>query len=237
MVRRILLLLEISLASAFTFLSQAQDLNLKVGYGTYSMADIKNLQEDIISTNPIPFQTTESFPGYLLFSLEYNHSLENWLDIGGSLEYKSTGGRVYYADYSGSAYVDQILTGYSIAASASAYLINNTKWELPVVLRGGVVRTTMDINSQVSIGGQTVQDGLEVASTSVFVEPGIKCVRVFSNILLSVECGYELNFNAPLHLSSNSDATLVNSQGEEIAANWSGLRIRAGLGYRFGQRK
>src|SRR5438034_902469 len=84
------------------------------GIGTYSMGDMKHLQQEFASEFPVQPKITSSFPAYWMYEIGATVKLDSTISIGGNISYYSTGGRIDYSDYSGGLRLDQIATSFSI---------------------------------------------------------------------------------------------------------------------------
>src|SRR5688572_25709865 len=80
---------------------QRIDVSVSAGYATFRMDDLKAVQEEDLSYMPVEGEITNSFPGYLNFGGEVVFYDSTYF-VGVLLGHTSTGGRVHYADYSGS---------------------------------------------------------------------------------------------------------------------------------------
>src|SRR5258708_40338556 len=88
-------------------------LTLNSGIGTYQMGDLKTLQDNVLKSMPVKAQVISSFPAYWFYELTATNVKGKFV-MGGSISYGSSGGRLYYSDYSGSLWYDQLSSFYSV---------------------------------------------------------------------------------------------------------------------------
>ena len=90
-------------------MSFAQSAGLKIGYGSYGMKDLKDIQNDALRDFGIQSAAiTESFPMY--FNYAFTILTKPTLNRSIKLEFgmSSTGSRIAAADYSGNFRYDQL---------------------------------------------------------------------------------------------------------------------------------
>ena len=98
-----------------------------LNYGTYSMKSLKEMQKAEFPS-PIPLEIVESFPSRAGFEVSILRSFGNF-SLGGFLSKASTGGRVSYADYSGSINHDIVVNNTVLGIQLENAFIKKTSWE------------------------------------------------------------------------------------------------------------
>src|SRR5690242_18842284 len=88
------------IASAQLAVSQGT-FSINAGVGQFKMSSMKDYQKYVQSIFPVETQITSSFPSYFIYDISAHWLVYNSLVLGGSSSLGSTGGRVYYSDYSG----------------------------------------------------------------------------------------------------------------------------------------
>jgi len=117
----------LSLASlAYPTRGQEIALGLNIGYATFNMQDIRNLQSQLCNSYPVDSKIVESFPGYLNMSGNVYFNNPN-IYYGLYFGHTSTGGRISYSDYSGSLSSDQLITMNYVGPMIATKLSRNSK--------------------------------------------------------------------------------------------------------------
>ena len=108
---------------------QRVDFALNVGYATFKMTDLKQMQKEQLSYMPVDAKITNSFPGYLNYSIDAVFYDSTYF-VGVLLGHTSTGGRINYTDYSGSITYDQLVTMNYNGLVAAKKIATDKDWKL-----------------------------------------------------------------------------------------------------------
>jgi hypothetical protein len=212
---------------------QSDALLVKIGYGWYDMTDMKRMQQSFIEqSSNIPLEVTDEFPPYFIAELQYLHEFEK-VSIGGLLQTRSTGGRIHYGDYSGEALLNQELQAYSIGAILQINLVKKDHFRMPLYLKASYDMTTLDIHQELTVTGQTESESYKFKSSGFSLEPGLNFTQSLSRWLISLDVGYQFNFNGKLYLNDSDEDYLVDNNDEPLKAQWQGLRLALGVGFKF----
>ena len=202
-----------------------------INYGSYSMKGLKDLQNTILQSE-IPLEIVESFPSRIGFEASVLRTFGN-ISVGLTASKASTGGRVSYADYSGSLNHD-IIVNNTLAAIQLEYILSKKEsWELLFTMRNGVAFNTMKYNTTLSLGNETDDLGAKFKSTNFAVSAGVGARFFFGSVFIQPEFRYETHVaKGDLHNSNDPDVALeVNN--EKVQVGWDGLRLSLSLGYRL----
>lgn len=230
---RFLLLSLLAIMMSLELAAQRSTIMIKTGYGSFSMKDMKKLQNSFLKESPIPYKVTASFPSFLTFELQYTLAVNEDVAFGAQFGYESTGGRLHYGDYSGETYVNQALDAFTVGVNTLEYLKNEEKYAIPIFINVDAVFTSLMIESSLRIGSQEESEELKLSSIGVSFEPGIGYRRYFSWFVLGVDLGYKLNLNDKLYFGEDKQSYLVDADDKALKAQWSGLRMKLGAGIRF----
>ena len=113
--------------------AQKVDLFASVGYGSYSHHEMKDYQSYLVNSSGLSATVTNAFPPYYTFLFGLNVQLPKWT-LGLEAGHGSTGGRVYYEDYSGKLIQDQFITYNYVGLTPSFFMINSNG----LCLTGGI---------------------------------------------------------------------------------------------------
>jgi hypothetical protein len=212
----------------------AQEIELSIGYATYKMDDLRELNKQILRETGLPSKITDDFPGFSNFEIQYTQPLmDDKYCVGGFLSFTSTGSRIAYTDYSGHQYIDQRLTGFSLGANTWMRMIGNENHSLWMGGKAGLTLTSHKIISELTIYSYTDKDKIAFEGVNIFIEPRFVYKYKLSNGFgLSTQVGYNVNVGkGKLNYTKDSNAYLTNNQGEALNADWSGLRLSLGVTY------
>lgn len=220
----VLLVLNTTIALA----QQPAELKAVLGYGTYSMRELKNMQASAAANTAVNAKVTDNFPAYFNYGLKYLFNSPVDDRYGLVAEVGSTGGRLAYADYSGS-YREDLLLRYGRFG-----VVVESHRELP---KGFTAKIGMELSvvfSRLVYEGElVVYKGGSVSETYTFVsmggavQPTIALERKVGPINLGLQAGASLGASEVFHLKDNRDAKLIDSakDNEKISPNWNGLRV------------
>lgn len=202
-----------------------------LNYGSYSMKGPKDLQQSLFPSN-IPLEVVESFPSRA--GLEFNllRTFDK-LSFGTGFSKASTGGRVSYADYSGSIMHDIIASNMMISIQVEYAFVKNDGWELFFAMRNGIVMSTMTYRTTLTLGAETDEVKNKFKSMNFALSPGLGARFFYRNFFLHPEVRYESHIlKGDLTYSEDSDMELkVN--GNKVQMGWDGIRLSISLGYRI----
>lgn len=216
-------------------LSQTYQVNLRTGYYTFNMKDIKKFQSNLISElveQGLHITTTDNFFSFFGYGTEFELIKNNYNKWGFRFDFTSTGGRTFYKDYSGLIKNDILLKSFSFGTDYS--ILINQHGSIEVYLKGSLFyqRVELTIKNETQIAEISGKDEIGFHSNQFIVEPAISIQKPISNIVIGVELGYALSIPTKLFHDKYKDAYLMD-KGEEIFSNWSGMRSSLIIGYRF----
>jgi hypothetical protein len=231
-------IIKVLLLTLFTFVLstvQAQtQISFLAGYGTYSMNELKTFQKELQSQFPVEAKITDAFPGYLYYELTATTRLKSYFFCGISVSYGSTGGRIYYADYSGSMYADQRARYLTIGIPFGWNVpVQENKLKLIFQIKPAVYFGNLDVSIVSHLENQIPEnEEFKFSSTNIGLQPSVQMDRRFGPLWLGIQMGYNVNVQSSnLFFKENKDYYLLNNKGDKIHANWSGLRFGVSLSY------
>jgi hypothetical protein len=208
--------------------------NFSVGYGTYSMKKLSDLQASIAREFPLKGKTTSSYPAYINFEGGIFYDTRINLTAGLTLGYGSSGARTYYGDYSGSIYFDQLANYRSVLASVGYIQKLPKNYRVYWEVHPGVTFTNLEFRSVEKIGYSTSEDRYHFKSKNFTIQPTVTLLKKFGRFGISGFAGINLNLiNGKLMSKEHKDAWLIDEDNHNIEADWSGIRIGASIGYYF----
>ena len=202
-----------------------------INYGSYSMKSLKEVQQSLFPSN-IPLEVVESFPSRAGFEINLLRTFDN-LSFGMGFSQASTGGRVSYADYSGSILHDIIANNSLVSIQTEYAFLQNDSWELFVAMRNGIAISTMKYRTVLTLGTESDEIENKFKSMNFALSPGIGARFFYRNFFLHPEARYESHIvKGDLTYTEDSD-TELNVNGNKVQMDWDGVRLSISLGYRI----
>lgn len=198
-------------------------LRFRAGIASYAMSDLKTIQQNELVNYQVPYKTLSSFPNYYYYGLGVDNIGSNFM-TGLQLNFGSTGGRVYYSDYSGVVGSDQRLF-YSELSGAFGYFLGNanSKFRIGFSVNMGVLSGSTTINNYLDIAGYP--NNYNVSYTyrnfNFFIQPNLNLQYSLGPLVLGTSAGYNLN----------AIKSRLGEGGQiPYRADFSGLRTNVSLG-------
>lgn len=214
-----------------TINSYAQfSVSYSAGYGSYKMDDLKNLLDQRLSEidSRIDAQITDKFPGYITHTIDASYGIKDH-EFGLKLTYLTTGGKIAYSDYSGEYMEKLTLNGYRIGALyrnhfAKVQLSKACNISFFGELSPGIIFSKLDYESYIKLGDdkENIPDNISCNMTGFTILPQIGAkFNIPYNIGFLLTGGYDFEFGSKI------------KNDTDIRADWSGIRINAGVSYNF----
>ncbi len=211
--------------------AQNTSFEVKTYYGVYNMADMQDMQQQARTNTDVPFRVIDEVTGYWGYEIALGVTLPNTDQLNLFAGLNSTGGRLHYSDFSGSASFDQVLRGTHLGAEFLKRLSNNNGFTVEAGLRAGVSFTRLDLRSslQLNTTGSSSEEQ-QFNSFAPHLGPRFAVRKLLSNFYIGAFAGYDYNFAGKLKLSTNKEAFLIDRNNDQIKADWGGFRIGLSLG-------
>ena len=198
-----------------------------MGYGSYSMYSIRNLQKEIITKSGMNATPNSNFPAYWLYGLSVSRKYDS-SRFGFDLEFMSTGARSSVADYSGQYFSDIKCSGLKLGVFYEkdfSYKVSNIKnLSFGYRLEAGGLSSNVYQQSQITLTdtdqGNIIRK-IHLISIATFIEPALVAkwqiekktfVQLSTGFLLDIPLGFTNNYSLP-----------------EYQIGWAGYRIKLGL--------
>lgn len=211
------------------------EVTAKIMYGTFQMESLRNFQNDNYTYMPykdLNFTITDAFPGNFGAEIQFLQQRET-IQYGGYLSTITTGGRIFYADYSGILSVDNHLRSIS-GGGLFFYKLNLKDKNLQGYLGCSAGMSYVDhvFLTQLKLTGTSgIKDEIKFEAFNIMLGPIFKLnYPINQNFLITTSIGYNFNIPGKLFLKEDSEAYLINS-GKEVKADFSGLRLGFGFGF------
>lgn len=212
------------------------NLSFHSGVGYYKMAELKIFNDVLSGSYPPGGKVTSNFPSYYTFGMDALYSLSH-LKVGLSTDFGSSGGRVYYSDYSGEISSSQALSFNSLSIAAGGRWQFANRFEIVVDPRPTFVFSRAHVEQRQRINGppgNNYRTSLLYNSFNFAFQPTVSLSARFGAFTLGGYAGYNLtlvknNFKQVGDYFSADDLSLYS-------ADWSGFRIGGTVGVNLTKR-
>lgn len=206
-----------------------------IGYGSFSMSQLKDLLNFQNRGNGIPpSRVLEEYPAYYTFTGQIDAEFFEKIRFGIIVGYTSTGGRIHYSDFSGEISLEHLVSSLQVGVTAERLFIKNERFELGFYTRVSMLMTSLDFDNKLDLGVLSDRILVETRSKSIAISPGFRFRKaIFKGFYIGAGIGALIDIGATAHLKGNTDALLLDGQGKELKANWSGLRLNLTLGFKL----
>ena len=211
---------------------QTMSVGLMVGYGSFSMDDLKAYQQENLLLSDLPMKVVDEFPGYLLYRADFSLNTKKGL-FEAFIGHTSTGGRIHYADYSGYSSSDLLVRMNYLGVSASTRLFKISSFDIYAGGRLLHYFSTVKIKASEQVYNSDLNNSgsASFGAMSLAIAPVIQVQRTVQRFVLKSDVSYEWHIPGNLYYEGDSDAILKSASGDNVTVDPTGIRIAVGVGY------
>lgn len=203
---------------------QAQEFTLEynIGYGLYNMSEMKDFLSNAAGSSLKGVQTTDKFPGNFTHNFRAGVQIQQH-QVGITFSHQNTSGQNHLADATGEYRLKIKNSGNQLGTFYRFHLLTE-RFSPFFELSTGLVFNTCKMEEYVRVDSQVQEENGTLTGVNVFFQPAIGVrykITTFAAIIASV--GYEWDPVGNLHLKGD------RKQKSSYDANWSGLRVSAGI--------
>lgn len=213
--------------------------HLEAQHGSYQMIKINELQEDQFKSIKDSLNISPSriytFPPYNAFGFGVSYSKKQHSYFLAT-SYNTTGGRLYYADYSGIIRIDKRVSGISTSVGYSYILVNGDKIRISIGIGIGATISTLKTENIIEIYKITPSTNsvANFSSFQLFGQPNLALTFSPNNFLfLQLKGEYYLQGYSSEMTSKSFNQSKISKEEKSINLDWSGFRLSAGIGVKF----
>nr|NQU93783.1 hypothetical protein [Bacteroidota bacterium] len=217
---------------ASPMLAQPFRLGVGMGWASYNMHKLKELNEALLKSFPVEAKITDSFPPWLMYSLQSSYSKNPRVKMGLQYSFNSSGSRISSTDYSGEIHLDQIINGHSLGAGFWYGLFQEKKLSVNLGIEAGATYSLHKIREITIIqdAGKYVET-TKFHSIGFFAMPEMEFIYHKTPFHIGLIIGPSINFDGDL-IYGRKQGKLVNpNTRENVQADWTGVRIVLSLWY------
>lgn len=208
--------------------AQSTGFSVWTGVGTFQMSsqvDFQNALESVADL-PVDLEPVYSFPPYWLYGAGLVAKTSERSAIGLWFEYTSTGGRLSYKDYSATISLDQLLSVNHYGVQYQHRINRHPDWQFFVTGQVSAAFTEATVRSSLIMGTSQQQEELSMSSINFGLRPGVMMQRKWVGINWQAALGYEFQHHGVME---TGDGLTLTASGEDVTAEWDGLRFRIGV--------
>ena len=200
------------------------------GLASSAMGDLKDLQEHILSTYPVDGRVTSSFPPFTTTSLTVFKQYFDYLRVGISYSYSTTGGKSSYQDYSGEVSTEMTATSHRLGAYLSYVILGGDLVDLSLSGSLEANYSSIFIQSRYKVYNYSQQISNRYWSISPSGSIGPELFFKFNKVALGVNAGYLVDLRGELKDNSDGDPLRdPNDRDRVLRSDWSGWYARISL--------
>lgn len=212
------------------------EIVINMGYGSYVMSDLKNLQQYMMTESDLTLMNTVSFPNYFNYSIKYGN--RRGTNVSGvTAGFMSTAARSSIGDYSGYYLIDincqALYVGYYFRHAFMKRILFGNTLEVGYLVNFSGLYSNVSISNQLHLFSSdendfNQSDSYKFNSYGVYVEPLLYMRYMFGkNIGLELSAGAAGGIGIPLYYGKIDNAIKINDKYRY--ANWTGFRGSLGL--------
>ncbi len=220
--------------------SESLHFNLYYGQITHlngeSLNEFEQMIKSVYQDMAIPLEIVQSFPATPMLQYQVTRSFGN-MKVGSFYAHNATGGRLHYADYSGSATVDHIMDNTYFGVNFQYRFLHTAHMRVFQSNQAGILQSNFEVTEKIKIWDQETSERTSFESTAYFMEPGLELDIVFLKVIhLGGYVGAKLFiYSLPYHLPNNKDAKLATGYKDYVKPDWIEANIALKIGVSLGK--
>ncbi len=207
----------------------------QVGYNYYSMKSLKTLaqfQRSSYQTWGIDAKIVQEFPSTPGFQLQAAIPFREYSLAGLVWDYASTGARIHYADYSGYAKTDMVITRQAFGFLLERIVPLTAKINFVISLQSLVIYSRLNIKQETEILERVYSSEMPFRSISVGFIPLAELQFAAGHFLIGLRGGYEYDAGNRLYYLSDTSRSLNDGKSGVATSDWDGFRIGLMVGWK-----
>lgn len=213
---------------------QKLELFFGPGYASYDQTELKAFQKYFIKQSDVNAKVVESFPSYLTFLGGVNVSF-NKLIVGFEVGHGSTGGRVYYEDYSGKLISDLTLVYNSYGVRTAYILRKSENYSISIGAKFLFSPAKLTFANSITVNSDTDSEKYELYGMNFGFQQGLNFRRYFGPAFIDAGAGFEFQNKVLPETKDDKKLHLVGENQKNVRMQGSGFRLNLCVGIRIGK--
>jgi hypothetical protein len=218
----------------FTYAISLEAQSIRIGSelftGKYNLQSLRKYQQ-LNENHYIPFKTIQNFPSRAGGTVFGTVRLNDFFSTGIFAGFLSTGSRMHYADFTGSATRDIFVHGIQIGSTNRFEVYSFAAIDFNIRFSLGAVFNSIIFENKIDLIHPEYQEyeRSQWTSTNFLSRLGFEISRDFRRIGVLLFAEYEIN--SPGDLKRNGSQTM--NEGPTSGVTWDGVRAGMGITYNF----
>jgi hypothetical protein len=203
------------------------------------MSSLKKRQQALLSAYPPQAIITHSFPAFWYYGVNAKWTYKD-IQFGMSVSFGSTGGRVYYSDYSGMISEEHMLKYTSVnSIIAKKWSFGDDKLVITFDPRIGLVFGNLLVDESFHVaggdtGGLHSQGSYKYRAMNISMEPTLSVFHRFGPIGITAFAGYHVDVSlSPFRQTNGSTLNSSSTGSDPVQMNLQGYRVGGAVGLYF----
>lgn len=212
--------------------AQKIDLYGGVGYASYRHPELHDYQDEFVKVAGVSATKIQQFPSYYTYMAGLEVALKP-VALGVEFGHGSTGGRVYYEDYSGNVVGDMTVIYNYFAITPSVFVYRTDDFSIAAGAKLSIIYSKLAVANSKRIGETTLSEGEDFYGTNFGFQPNVVAQKILlGRLILRASAGYEFqNSSAPV--TKKDKLFLSNGNNGEVHLKGDGFRLSIGVGIRI----
>lgn len=216
-------------------LSQQIETGIQVGAGSYSMADLKDINQ--ITAKYIPFDTklVHDFPPYFYYRPFILLKMKK-ISIGPVYNLQSTGSRISARDYSGEYLLDMVVSSNGPGIFDEILLFDHNNIHYSFYSTFGTLFSNLKMKESLVVNEESLTDEkYKFKSFNYYLEGGLKISYSYKFLDFGFNAGFQIQAgDGSFRYSENRDTKLINTENNtEVRPGWNGFMAGLSVSYCF----
>lgn len=213
---------------------QSFTVGMNIGFGSYSMQSLRQLQEYRLESAGLPAQVTDNFPANWTSGIEVGIGFPKFPShLYWFFQFSSTGARVSSVDYSGEMTLDIVANALQFGTCLEQDVWRIKFFSLSVSGKVSYLVTQATTLDYLRIYDQAERTEYRFSANGGGFEPGLLAGFNIWYLRMGIYGGYLFSISEGLHLPHESKAMLEMPNGEKVIPQWNGWRALLTLDFRI----
>jgi hypothetical protein len=213
---------------------QSFTARMNIGFGSYSMLSLRQLQDYRLKSAGLPAQITDNFPANWTSGIEAGLCFPKFPSrLSWFFHFSSTGARVSSVDYSGEMKLDMVANALQFGTCLEQDVWRIKFFSLSVSGKVSYLLTQATTLDYLRIYEQVEQTKYRLSANGGAFEPGLLAGFNIWYLRLGIYGGYLFSISEGLHLPNEHKAMLEMPDGKKVIPQWNGWRALITLDFRI----
>ena len=216
-------------------LSQESNFGLQLGVGSYDMAQLKSINDEVLRSLQFDAKVTDNVSPFWYYKAYWIFPISKTVGLGFKLSFHSTASRISRADYSGEYRFDNKLYCLAPGLLLDIKLYSKSKFKIILYDETGMEFSKINLDEKIQIYTSINEETKDYKSNNVYTELGLKYAYDFKRLSIGLNTGFLLDIKNGI--INNSTKLIDFGNGEGTRLSWTGFRIGVFVSYNLSSKK